>query len=58
MSADTGKDYDGLLIDDAGYETGTPVAGDYVEVEGDDADGTADAVEIEDQTQPALRRGQ
>ena len=30
------------------FENGIPVAGDYVEVEDDDADGIADSVEIED----------
>ena len=35
---------------DAGtfFEDGTPVVGDYVEVEDDNGDGTADSVEIED----------
>ena len=33
---------------DTFFENGTPVVGNYVEVEDDDADGTADTVEIED----------
>lgn len=38
-----------FMIDmDTMFENGTPVAGDYVEVEDDDADGIADSVEIED----------
>ena len=33
---------------DTAFVNGMPIAGDYVEVEDDDADGTADTVEIED----------
>lgn len=39
----------GFMVDmDTIFENGTPVVGDYVEVEDDDADGIADSVEIED----------
>ena len=33
---------------DTFFENGTPVAGDYAEVEDDDGDGVADSVEIDD----------
>lgn len=38
-----------FMIDmDTSFENGTPVAGDYVEVEADNADGIADSVELDD----------